>query len=627
MTAPLATATDADEIIAKCLNPQSPTSFFLFAGAGSGKTRSLVTGLNALRDMHGNGMRLRAQQVAVITYTNAACDEIQRRLGFDPLFSVTTIHSFVWELIKGFNLDIRFWLQESLANELLELNEAVKKGSAKAKIYGQRLRQIEAKTKRAESLPAIKAFTYSPNSENRGRDSLNHSEVIKIGADFLINKPLMQRLLISRYPILLIDESQDTNKSLMEAMMVVQSAHKDGFALGLLGDTMQRIYSDGKSDLGVLLPVDWERPAKLVNHRCPRRVVDLINKVRSSVDNHQQVPRTDAPTGVARLFVTTGNQSNEMAVEKKVKDAMASYCDDKKWIGEDDTKTLILEHHMAARRMGFMEMYEPLYQIDQFKNGLRDGTLPILRMFSDMALPVLVAKRSGQDFAAMAVIRKSCPLLQRDALQAAGSDQKVNICEAKKAVEALIGLCDGKSPTFAEVLNCVATSNLFPIPEALYPYVTVDAPPTETDTMADGMMDENDESIPGKMNEFLSAPFWQIEKYAAYVQADAVFGTHQGVKGLEFPRVLLVMDDAAAGGFLFSYEKLFGATPKSKTDIANAASGKETTLDRTRRLFYVTCSRSKESLAILAYSSEPKKVIKHAVAEGWFKDDEVEEIK
>ncbi len=626
MTASLAAETDADEIIAKCLNPEMPKSFFLFAGAGSGKTRSLVLGLNKLRDRYGNTLRLRAQQVSVITYTNAACDEIQRRLEFDPLFSVSTIHSFVWELIKGFNHDIRCWLQVSLARELLELHEAVNKGSTKTKIYGERLRQIEAKTKRTQSLPAIKTFAYNPNSENRGRDSLNHTEVIKIGANFLTTKPLMQRLLISRSPILLIDESQDTNKALMEAILVVQSAHKENFALGLLGDTMQRIYSDGKIDLGIGLPGDWEMPAKLVNHRCPRRVIDLINKVRSPVDSHQQVPTSDAPTGVARLFVTAGNRNNEMAVEEKVREAMASYCSDPKWIGEDGTKTLILEHHMAARRMGFLEMYEPLYQIDRFKNGLRDGSLPLLRLFSDMVLPVLVAKLNGQEFAAMAMIRKTCPLLQRDALQAAGSDQKVKIGEAKMAVEALMKLCQGNTPTFAAVLNCVAESNLFLIPDALYPYVTVDEPPAATEKSVDNETDSDDEAISEKMNQFLSAPFWQIERYAAYVQADAVFGTHQGVKGLEFPRVLVVMDDAAAGGFLFSYEKLFGATPKSKTDLENAASGKETTIDRTRRLFYVTCSRSMESLAILAYSSDPTTVVTHAVDEGWFNKSEVEVI-
>ena len=33
---------EADEIILGCLNLEKPKSFFLYAGAGSGKTRSLV---------------------------------------------------------------------------------------------------------------------------------------------------------------------------------------------------------------------------------------------------------------------------------------------------------------------------------------------------------------------------------------------------------------------------------------------------------------------------------------------------------------------------------------------------------------------------------------------------------
>ena len=47
---------------------------------------------------------------------------------------------------------------------------------------------------------------------------------------------------------------------------------------------------------------------------------------------------------------------------------------------------------------------------------------------------------------------------------------------------------------------------------------------------------------------------------------DAPFDTHQGVKGLEFPRVFVVIDDEAARGFMFSYEKLFGARAMTSTD-------------------------------------------------------------
>jgi hypothetical protein len=83
-----------------------------------------------------------------------------------------------------------------------------------------------------------------------------------IGVNFLNHKPLMQALPINKFPILLIDESQDTNKALMEALLAVQAKQKHSFALGLLGDTMQRIYADGKSDLGQNVPTNWAKPVK-----------------------------------------------------------------------------------------------------------------------------------------------------------------------------------------------------------------------------------------------------------------------------------------------------------------------------------------------------------------------------
>ena len=60
-------------------------------------------------------------------------------------------------------------------------------------------------------------------------------------ANFLTSKPGLQRLLVTRFPILLIDESQDTNRHLMDALMTVQAKFKQTFCLGLFGDTMQRI--------------------------------------------------------------------------------------------------------------------------------------------------------------------------------------------------------------------------------------------------------------------------------------------------------------------------------------------------------------------------------------------------
>ena len=118
------------------------------------------------------------------------------------------------------------------------------------------------------------------------------------------------------------------------------------------------------------------------------------------------------------------------------------------------------------------------------------------------------------------------------------------------------------------------------------------------------MKSERDEELQA-WDAVLRVPFDQVENYAHYIADTSPFATHQGVKGLEFPNVMVIIDDSGARGFMFNYEKLFGLKGKSDTDLKNEAQGIETAIDRTRRLMYVTCSRAKESLAIVAHCSDP----------------------
>ncbi|MGF6457865.1 superfamily I DNA/RNA helicase [Pseudomonas frederiksbergensis] len=88
-------APNADAIIEQCLNLEQPRSFFLYAGAGSGKTHSLVTAVKSLKNRERQRLTFEGRQIAIITYTNAACGEIARRLEYDPLVVVSTIHAFL----------------------------------------------------------------------------------------------------------------------------------------------------------------------------------------------------------------------------------------------------------------------------------------------------------------------------------------------------------------------------------------------------------------------------------------------------------------------------------------------------------------------------------------------------
>ncbi|MEF9420600.1 MULTISPECIES: UvrD-helicase domain-containing protein [Xanthomonas] len=592
----------ADALIARCLNPGNPKSFFLFAGAGSGKTRSLVAALEHIQTNWGEGLRRQGKRVGVITFTNAASDEIKRRIQFDALFDVRTIHSFAWSLIQGLNHDIREWLKIKIAEDLSDLREKETKGRA-GKASEDRKFKIEAGTKRLMALPNIRTFIYSPTGTNRTRDALNHAEVIRIAADFLRSKPRMQSIFVGRYPILLVDESQDTNKHLIDALFEVADKQAGGFSLGLIGDTMQQIYADGKERLGTELPPTWETPGKQMNHRCPKRVVSLLNKVRSTVDPHQQRPRTDAPEGTVRIFIVPSSIENKIELEGRVAARMAEISLDSQWLQEEAVKTLTLEHRMAATRLGCLDVFVALYDIDS--TSLLNGTQPLATFFTDQVLPLVNAHQRGDRFALMQILKTFSPLVSVEKLR--GVPGKSHLAEAQSAVDELVLLFrDGQDPTLQDVLIRIFERRLLLIPERLAAWTSA---PDEVNT--EGTEEGENDDRSRLIDRLLASPFSQISPLATYLSRKARFDTHQGVKGLEFERVMVIMDDQEARGFMFKYEDLFGRKTEGKT------------LEATRRLFYVTASRATKSLALVAYTDDVARVRKFLLDNAWFSEDEV----
>jgi DNA helicase-2/ATP-dependent DNA helicase PcrA len=618
------TLSPVNEEIYSCLNLDNPKSFFLFAGAGSGKTRSLVEVLKRFRHENISRFRKSGQKAAIITYTNAARDEIKSRLEYDSAFHVSTIHSFAWELINPYTNDIRNWLSSNLKEEIADLSEKQNRArSTETKTYIDRERKIELKNRRLSILPNIKQFTYNPNGDNLEINSLNHEEVVKITADFVQNKPLMQNILIQKYPIILIDESQDTKKELIDAFFEVQKNKSANLSLGLFGDTMQRIYADGKADLGQNIPDSWAKPAKIINYRCPRRVITFINKIRSGADDHMQTPHKEED-GFVRLFIVDANGSIDKAVvEDGIASQMAALTGDQQWDdpSQTDVKVLTLEHHMAANRGGFVTFFGPLYGVNRLKTGLLDGSLSGVSLFSKRVLPLIKAMQENDKFAASRVIRENSALIQKDVLENSPNPIE-KLTKAKDAVEALFSLwADSKDPTLNDILKEVFLNGIFKIPDSLLPIAKRLAEDQETE---DESVDEAEaDSVIDAWDTALECKFSEFEQYVKYISNESRFGTHQGIKGLEFKRVMVILDDDEARGFLFSYEKLFGAVEPNATDIKNEQEGRETSIDRTRRLFYVTCSRAEESLAIVAYTKNPAKVAQYALEQEWFDEGEI----
>ena len=634
-TAPADFDDGADAQIRDCLNPVRPRSFFLYAGAGSGKTRSLKNALDTFREDHGAAFRRSGKKIAVITYTNAAADEIAERVGEDPLFPISTIHSFCWKHIGTYHSDIQTWLLATLPVDLADLHEKQAKGRAGTKAALDRERAIASITRRLEWLSTPRRFTYNPNGDNFGQDSLSHSEVLKITAAFIETKPSMQAVLVNKYPFLLIDESQDTNKSLLESVFALAAANKGRFAVGLFGDMMQRIFLDGHPELELLIPEDWARPVKRLNHRSPKRVIALGNVLRAPIDHQSQVARDDSEVGLVRLFVASSSTSDKPAIERRVQDCMAELCDDPAWRDQAKVKALTLEHHMAASRGGFLQMFRALDRDSRLSTGLRTGELAGLRLFTERVAPLITAAHANNAFAVMAHLRATSPLLRRSAI-AEMSTSEDPLQPIRAGVDALLSLdTEGPDTTFLTVLQCVEEHRLFEIPAVLQPFVGNESKPESAEP---GSINEdaelNEEEAPAEASPesleawraFLETPYNQAVPFAEYVSDRGPFGTHQGVKGLEFDRVLVILDDSDARGFLFSYDKLFEAKPLSDTDRKHLAEGTEGGITRTRRLLYVTCTRAKKSLALVAYTEAPDALIASALRNDWFESHEIERL-
>ena len=551
--------TEADRIIAEALDLNLPKSFFLFAGAGAGKTRSLVNALQYIKNEFGKILQIRNKKVGVITYTNVAVKEISERIEHDSLFTISTIHSFAWNLIKGFDVDIKRCLYDILQQKIIK----------KEKDYLKILERLAA-------LRDVKHFIYDPASGavNSGIDSLSHSEVIQICSKLLLEKPLMANILVQRFPILFIDEAQDTDRELMDALLFVKKNNKEVFSLGLFGDTKQRIYSSGKENMGT---INWksygfEVPEKLENHRSGSRIVDLANKIGRLIDNNPEQEKVESKgTGIVRLFVVPTDVDKKL-VELKIKKRMAEITKDPlwnkdSWSGQEGA-VLVLEHRMAAVRLGFVEMFDALRKSKEFDN-VKAGTSSEINFFADFILPIVMAE---SPFEITNITRKYNKKLFVNITQNLLLKIKNSIDKIRNAY------FDNPNITFGQMLQVIKQGGVFDVPRKF---------------------EENYEEF----KPFLDTKFSQIRNYFNYIHELSDFRTHHGVKGQEFDNVMVVIDNDSRWnaynqkGFFFN-------------ENVNAG---------TLRLLYVVCTRARKNLAIVLYTDK----IRDELNGGWFDKEEI----
>jgi len=111
---------DLEEEIFNFVASKPPQSFILYAGAGAGKTHTLHQTLKKIKERILFNFIRENKKLAIITYTNAACDEIKERVNYDDNFFINTIHSFAWSLISPFTKEIKDILEQKLNSIIIE---------------------------------------------------------------------------------------------------------------------------------------------------------------------------------------------------------------------------------------------------------------------------------------------------------------------------------------------------------------------------------------------------------------------------------------------------------------------------------------------------------------------------
>ena len=630
--------TQADIDLRNCLGEVPPRSFIMKAGAGSGKTTSLIKGLSSAIRIHGDKLRKLRQRIACITYTEIAAGEIWRDVGSDPLVHVSTIHSFMWLLAKPFQNDIRLWVSARIIEKIEALDQ-------KQATYGPRVQQrtkdkdtrdLDRLHKQSGRIAAVKTFRYGTGSDYV-KGILGHDDILKLVPYLIAERPLFRTLLARQFPCVFVDESQDTTTEVIEALKTVEREPGVTFCLGFFGDPMQRIYATG---IGLVeAGPNWADIPKPENFRCSTKVLNLANAIRRAGDDLVQVPGQrqgpegviPTPDGSAHLFILPADNTRDANLVS-VRDWMAAQTGDNRWrlvdSGQEQVKVLVIVHQMAAKRLGFGELYAALNSKapTAFKNGFLDGSAWPLSPCVKFLIPIAIAHTEGRQLEVMRLIREYSPILEKETLAGA------NVAERLKALRELVtsiaeGMARSSNATIGDLLKLVYASGLLILDPRLASYLDPEAAPPASPAEGEENDDDQEEDESDKemasMDAFLACPATQLLAYQTYISERSPFWTQQGIKGAEFDRVLVVLDDAESTHFQFSYEKYLGLKKLSETDLKNIDAGEETTVDRTRRLFYVCCTRALKDLAVVLFSTDPEQAVAHICQLSLFESDSI----
>lgn len=606
---------------------ENKENFLLSGGAGSGKTYTLVQVIRNLFEKYPN------TKIACMTYTNAAVKEIEERVNHKNLI-VSTYHDFLWDNIKHFKKELKKGLV-ALAND-----------NAVEKISIDELNPVPEDF--FDSMEDIQYKEYVRIREG----IISHDEIL-ILADYIFKSyPKICSILKDKFPFILIDEYQDTQKEVVQILLEHLKQSEKKSVIGFFGDAMQAIYPEGIGDLNNYVgtnPGDVFEVKKEQNRRNPQKVIDLANQIRT--DGLQQQPSSDpnAPNMIDENTVKQG-------VIKFIYSSIPDLEPIRQYLGWDFadskvTKELNLTHNLIADKGGFgmlMEIYDR-DRIIELKNLVKkqiaDNNIQVQEGFtfrevyqdSNIPLPPRISNfiDQNQELFEFALNQQwetfSKTHLKSDQLI---DDKKQNADEENKKgskrdnlIKHLFKIQHSihlyKLGRYNEFLKRteykIKTLKDKEVLKGLIEEFTnvgdmtigeiIEMAHEKIICLKDDRFDEYISKNEYVFNRVKDVPFSQFQNLYNYLEGYTPFSTQHKTKGSEFNNVLVILDNGKWNQY--NFENLF------------LENGNPNVLARTQKIFYTCCTRAKENLAVFYYNPSPQVINRAKI---WFGAENVVQL-
>lgn len=592
-------------------------NFLVSGGAGSGKTYTLVQVLDLIYDMNS------LVNIACITFTNIAADEIKHRAKYDKL-EVSTIHDFLWKSIMNY--------QNDLKKSLVALIEQEKKEEKTGIKYSGEIDINEAYLRDKE----INYKDYKKIDDG----ILSHDEVLRISNYMFKTYPLLCDILKDRYDYILIDEYQDTEEQVINIFLkYLPAASKKKNIIGFFGDSMQSIYQDRVGNLQDYIAEGLVKEiVKDDNWRCSKTVIGLLNKIRT--DGIQQKRKikpdeVDKDLNGSAKFIYSNTDTVNIEDIKRHKIFEDWDCTD-----FAETKELYLTHNLIAGKAGFGDIFkiynndEIIKHVKKIKKKLKgENSITDIegKTFGEVLdLKIVNQTNNFDEFTsensmlfenAKSIFFEKITKTHLNINQLIGDNRDKLVTHLLKIQERLHLYNSKKVNEFVKKTDykIVSVGDKRKLKESIETLVSM-----KEQTIEEVINFADDKNIAKKddnFNNFVKEntyiydrvkqlPFEEIINLYNFEEDLTPYSTQHGIKGAEFDNVFVILDNGKWTHYNFKY--LFEET-----------SGKENIIERTKKMFYVCCSRAKNNLVVFYYKPSSKVL---DMARNWFGKDNLIDV-